>query len=51
MDAEISTYHSLISEGKISDPALHVHCVLYYYSIAYTSRIHALGSEVTIFVC
>ena len=30
MEAEISTYHSLIfQKAYISDPALDVHCVLY----------------------
>ena len=36
MEGEISIIHSF-SEGKSSDPALQVHCIVY------TSRIHASG--------
>ena len=43
----VAIIHSF-SEGKSSNPALHMHCTT---SIAYTSRIHALGSEVNIFEC
>ena len=51
MDGEISIIHSF-SEGKISDPALHVHCVLYcvlqsHSCLAY-SRCQTFVSQLTV---
>ena len=40
MDEEISIIHSF-SEGKISDPALRMHCVLYYYYYCAVHKSHS----------